>query len=110
MELCRCADFLHPFIWSHVSGLMQYRKGSNKRTTKRIKFCAAVHPSCPELSLVTRAGFTVMTLRQKATVLPMEKSELNDTKQGETGEEQSEETFSLTSKELFRAGQTVKMC
>jgi hypothetical protein len=32
MQLGECADFLCPFIWSHVSGLMQYHDGSDKRT------------------------------------------------------------------------------
>jgi hypothetical protein len=49
-----------------------------------------MQPSCPELSLVTRAGFTLMTLRQ-ATILPMEKSNLTKTEKGEIGEEQSQE-------------------
>jgi hypothetical protein len=45
--------------------------------------------SCPGLSLVMRAGLTVMNLRQNNNPPPMEKSELTETKKGETGEEQS---------------------
>jgi hypothetical protein len=31
-QLDDCADFLHHFIWSCVSGLMQFCNGSNKGT------------------------------------------------------------------------------
>jgi hypothetical protein len=51
------ADFLRPFIWSRVSGLIQFHDGSDKGTVM-------MQPSCPGLSLVTTAGFMVMTLRQ----------------------------------------------
>jgi hypothetical protein len=43
----------------------------------------------PRLSLVMRAGFMAMTLRQSN--IPMEKSKLTETKIGETGEKQSQE-------------------
>jgi hypothetical protein len=55
-QLGGCADFLCPFIWSCVSGLKWFYDGSNKGT-------ATIQP-CLELSLVTRAGFAVMALRQ----------------------------------------------
>jgi hypothetical protein len=32
MQLDERADFLRPFIWSRVSGLMQFRNGSDKET------------------------------------------------------------------------------
>jgi hypothetical protein len=32
MQLAGCADFLCPFIWSSVSGLMQFHAASEKGT------------------------------------------------------------------------------
>jgi hypothetical protein len=49
-----------------------------------------MQPSCPGLSLVTRAVFTVMTLRQSNNP-PNEKSKITETEKGETDEEQSQE-------------------
>jgi hypothetical protein len=49
-----------------------------------------MQPSCPGLSLVMRAGFTVMTLGQSNNP-PKEKSKLTETEKGETGDEQSQE-------------------
>jgi hypothetical protein len=49
--------FLGPFICSRVSGVMRFREGSDK-------WIARTEPSCLGLSSVTRAGFTVMTMRQ----------------------------------------------
>jgi hypothetical protein len=55
-----------------------------------------MQPSYPGLSLVTRAGFTDMTLRQskakqsKATTFQMQKSKLTETERGETAEEQNQ--------------------
>jgi hypothetical protein len=51
------SDFLCPFIWSCVSGLMQFRGGHNKGT-------ATMPPACPGLSPVMRTEFMVMILRQ----------------------------------------------
>jgi hypothetical protein len=57
-----------------------------------IKFCANLGPFFPGLSLVIRAVFTVMTLRQSSNrPLPMGNFKLTETKNGETGEEQSQE-------------------
>jgi hypothetical protein len=41
-----------------------------------------MQPSCPGLSLVTRDGFTVMTLKQSNN-LPNGESKLNETKKDE---------------------------
>jgi hypothetical protein len=49
-----------------------------------------MQPSWPGLSLVKRAGFIFMTLRQRI-ILPMEKSKLTKIKKAETDEEQSQE-------------------
>jgi hypothetical protein len=54
-QLDRCADCC-PFIWSRLSGPIRFRCGLDKGTKTN-------QPSCPGL-LVTRAGFTVMALRQ----------------------------------------------
>jgi hypothetical protein len=32
MQLGGRADFLRPYIWNHVSGLMRFLEGSNKGT------------------------------------------------------------------------------
>jgi hypothetical protein len=45
--------------------------------------------SCPELSLVTRAGFMVMTLTQSNN--PPNGTVLTETGKAETGKEQSQE-------------------
>jgi hypothetical protein len=57
MQLDGHADLFCPFIWSCVSGLMQFCDTSDKGT-------AMMQPSCPELSLVTRSEVTVMTMGQ----------------------------------------------
>jgi hypothetical protein len=56
------------------------------------EWCASnfVQPSCPRLSLVKSAGFTVITLWQ-SNIPPKEKSKINRTKRGKTDEEQSQE-------------------
>jgi hypothetical protein len=54
MQLGGCADLLHPFIWSHVSGLMQFHNGSNKGTASN--FCANLGKHAMEtLSLIRQA-------------------------------------------------------
>jgi hypothetical protein len=35
MQLGGPTDFLHPFIWSHVSGPMRFCDGSNKGTATK---------------------------------------------------------------------------
>jgi hypothetical protein len=77
-----CADCSRPFTWSRVSGLMQFRDGSERGT-------ATMQPSPPGTSQVTWAGFTVVTLRQSNN--PPSSSKLAETEKGGTGEEQSQE-------------------
>jgi hypothetical protein len=49
-------DLLRPFIWSRVSGLMRFRELRQIASENATFFT--------RLSLMTRTGFTVMTLRQ----------------------------------------------
>jgi hypothetical protein len=59
--------FLRPFIWSSVSGLVRFREASGKGTS-------TTQPSCP--------GWRELDLslwpRDKATIIPTEKSKLTD--------------------------------
>jgi hypothetical protein len=64
MQLGGCADSLHPLILSHVFGLMQFCNGISTFVRRIVRSPLMMQPSCPGLSLVTRAGFIVMTLRQ----------------------------------------------
>jgi hypothetical protein len=72
-----------------------------------IRFCANLGKNyvTETLSVIKQTlGKESMSQRDKATILPMEKSKLTEIKNGETGEEQRLEHvhhFSLLSKELF---------
>jgi hypothetical protein len=45
------ADFLHPFICSHVSGLMRFRDGSNKGTASNFVQMAMIRQAFREESM-----------------------------------------------------------
>jgi hypothetical protein len=76
---------LHPFISSHVPGLIQFHDGPDKGPA----IASDDKPSCPSLSLVKRAGFVVMTIRQRNNP-PYAKVQTQWERKGETGVEQSQ--------------------
>jgi hypothetical protein len=100
-------DFLRDFIWSRVSGLMRFLAADQKQQrVNGVNVCEELRrivsdmpPSCPGLSLVTRAGFTVMTLRQSNNP-PNGKDKIHrDRKRQDRRRACS--SFSLISRELF---------
>jgi hypothetical protein len=106
------ADFLRPVIWSHVSGLMRFRPGFwqlirsiSISTPARscVRSPLTMQPSCPGLSLVRRAGFKVMTLRQSNSPLNGKVQTHWDRKRWDRWRAKSWacSSFSLTSRGLF---------
>jgi hypothetical protein len=82
-QLSGGADFLHPFIWSRVSGLMRFRHGSDKWTASNFVRISGKMRRRPWHWIDKRWG-------NKACALQGE-SILAETKKGETGEEQIQE-------------------
>jgi hypothetical protein len=110
MQLGGCADFLHPLIWNLVSGMMQFCDGSDKGT-------ATMKLSRPGLSLVTRAGFMVMTLRQSNIPHNGKVQTHRDQKRGRQAKSKAKSMFiifidikGIVHKEFGLAGQTVSLC
>jgi hypothetical protein len=83
MLLGGCAELSCPFMWNHASGMMHFMRSF-------IKSPLMMQPSCPEIKLVTRAGFLVMTLIQSNNP-PNRNVEIHESEKFETGEEQSQE-------------------
>jgi hypothetical protein len=61
-QLVGHADFLHPFIWIHVSGLMQFRDASDKGTASNF---VPTSKSVSETLAMTRQAFREESLRHK---------------------------------------------
>jgi hypothetical protein len=87
--------FLRPFVWSCVSGLMQFLTADQKQQLVKIfkELCTVASEDTTFLSrfITGDESWIYGYDRDKATILPMEKSKLTETKKGETGEEQSQE-------------------
>jgi hypothetical protein len=63
---------LQLFIWKHVSGLMRFLTTDRSNSVSTFvgsffRLLPTMQP-CPGLSLVMRAGFTVMTLRRSKSL------------------------------------------
>jgi hypothetical protein len=83
MQLGRCADFLCPFIWNRVSGLVWFHDGSDKRPASNFLQVSEKVRQRPWQWLDKFLG-------KKAWALHV-KSRLAEAEQGETCEEQRQE-------------------
>jgi hypothetical protein len=100
MQLDGLADFLCPFIWSHVSGLMWICKWSDKRNS--IKFCANLRDSATETPPMIRQVFREESMSH--TWAFERHVRFGGARERQAGEEQSQRvwsSFSLTSRGLF---------
>jgi hypothetical protein len=85
-----CVDFLRPFIWGSVFGLMRFAMDPTASVHQSLcKFCKSETETVP---MIREAfGEESMSQGDKATIFPLEESKLTVTEKGETGEEQSQE-------------------
>jgi hypothetical protein len=99
MQLGECVDFLRPFIWNHVSGLMQFWGGSDSECAYNFVQISKKVQRWPWQWLDKHLG--------KETWAVHGKSKLIETEKFETGEQEKSRacsSFSLTSRGLITKG------